>query len=105
LITLLPGTQQYRDAYPIADNILSYQPPQLGLPQVTYSNPLELALIEYAMGGGEGGENEEPEDDNDDDSEEVKGGQEGEGGGYPDGSIGDSSSGGEDTGNSAGYSF
>ena len=100
-----PGTQQYRDAYPIADNILSYQPPQLGLPQVTYSNPLALELIEYAMGGGEGGGNEESEDDNDDDPVEERGGQEGKGGGYPDGNYGDSSSGGEDTGNSAGYSF
>ena len=94
------------DAYPLADNILSYQPPEIGLPQVTYSNPIELALIEYAMGGDEGGGNEEPEDDdNDDDPLEERGGQEGEGGGHPDGNYGDSSSGGEDTGNSAGYSF
>ena len=76
-----PGTQQYRDAYPIADNILSYQPPQLGLPQVTYSNPLALELIEYAMGGGEGGGNEEPEDDDseDDDPIENRGGNGGPG--------------------------
>jgi hypothetical protein len=101
-----PGTQQYRDAYPIADNILSYQPPQLGLPQVTYSNPLALELIEYGLhGGGEGNGNEEPEDDDDDDPLAERGGQEAEGGGHPDGNYGDSSSGGEDTGNSAGYSF
>ncbi len=74
-----PGTQQYRDAYPIADNILSYQPPQLGLPQVTYSNPLALELIEYGLhGGGEGGGNEKPEDDDsDDDSPDNRGGMEG----------------------------
>ena len=101
-----PWSQDYMDAYPLADNILSYQPPEIGLPQVTYSNPIELALIEYAMGGDEGGGNEEPEDDdNDDDPLEERGGQEGEGGGHPDGNYGDSSSGGEDTGNSAGYSF
>ena len=101
-----PWSQDYMDAYPLADNILSYQPPEIGLPQVTYSNPIELALIEYAMGGDEGGGNEEPEDDDDDDNPlEEKGGQEGKGGGHPDGNYGDSSSGGEDTGNSAGYSF
>ena len=75
-----PGTQQYRDAYPIADNILSYQPPQLGLPQVTYSNPLALELIEYGLhGGGEGGRNEESEDDNNDNDDplEERGGMEG----------------------------
>lgn len=47
-----PGTQQYREAYPIADNILSYQPPEIGFPQVTYSNPLNLGLLDL---GGEGG--------------------------------------------------
>lgn len=62
-----PWSQDYMNAYPLADNILSYQPPELGLPQVTYSNPIELALIEYAMGGDEGGGNEEPEDDDSDD--------------------------------------
>ena len=52
-----PGTQQYREAFPIADNILSYQPPQLGFPQVTYSNPIVLGLIEEGLseGGGGGG--------------------------------------------------
>jgi hypothetical protein len=49
-----PGTQQYREAFPIADNILSYQPPQLGFPQVTYSNPIVLGLIEEGLGGGGG---------------------------------------------------
>ena len=47
-----PGTQQYREAYPTADNILSYQPPEIGFPQVTYSNPLNLGLLDL---GGEGG--------------------------------------------------
>ena len=74
-----PWSQDYMDAYPLADNILSYQPPEIGLPQVTYSNPIELALIEYAMGGGEGGGNEEPEDNDegDDDPLEERGGMEG----------------------------
>ena len=47
-----PGTQQYREAYPIADNILSYQPPEIGFPQVTYSTPVSLGIMEE---GGEGG--------------------------------------------------
>jgi hypothetical protein len=87
-----PGTQQYRDAYPIADNILSYQPPQLGLPQVTYSNPLALELIEYGLhGGGEGGGNEEPEDnDSDDDSDDRQYGG-GDGGGANNGYGGNAS--------------
>jgi hypothetical protein len=50
-----PGTQQYREAFPIADNILSYQPPQLGFPQVTYSNPIVLSLIEEGLSEGGGG--------------------------------------------------
>jgi len=50
-----PGTQQYREAFPIADNILSYQPPQLGFPQVTYSNPIVLGLIEEGLSEGGGG--------------------------------------------------
>ena len=54
-----PGTQQYREAFPIADNILSYQPPQLGFPQVTYSNPIVLGLIEEGLGGGGGGDSPE----------------------------------------------
>ena len=47
-----PGIQQYREAYPIADNILSYQPPEIGFPQVTYSRPIVLGIMEE---GGEGG--------------------------------------------------
>lgn len=47
-----PGTQQYREAYPVADNILSYQPPEIGFPQVTYSRPVVLGIMEE---GGEGG--------------------------------------------------
>lgn len=47
-----PGTQQYREAYPIADNILSYQPPEIGFPQVSYANPVVLGIMEE---GGEGG--------------------------------------------------
>jgi hypothetical protein len=50
-----PGTQQYREAFPIANNILSYQPPQLGFPQVTYSNPIVLSLIEEGLSEGGGG--------------------------------------------------
>ena len=108
-----PGTQQYRDAYPIADNILSYQPPQLGLPQVTYSNPLALELIEYGLHSG-GEESSKSEDDDSDDADERQYGA-GDGGGANNGYGGNASgadvgnngnsSGGEDTGNSAGYSF
>ena len=72
-----PGTQQYRDAYPIADNILSYQPPQLGLPQVTYSNPLALELIEYGLHGGGEESSKSEDDDDDDDPLNERGGMEG----------------------------
>lgn len=46
-----PGTQQYREAYPIADNILSYQPPEIGFPQVTYSRPVVLGIMEEGEEG------------------------------------------------------
>ena len=49
-----PGTQQYREAYPIADNILSYQPPEIGFPQVTYSRPVVLGIMEEDGEGGGG---------------------------------------------------
>jgi hypothetical protein len=91
-----PGTQQYRDAYPIADNILSYQPPQLGLPQVTYSNPLALELIEYGLHGG-GEESSKSEDDDSDDADERQYGG-GDGGGANNGYGGNAS--GADVGNS-----
>ena len=93
-----PWSQDYMDAYPLADNILSYQPPEIGLPQVTYSNPIELALIEYAMGGSEGGGNEEPEDDDDDDGLNDPEGGGGDGGGGNCGYGGNAS--GADVGNS-----
>jgi len=72
-----PGTQQYREAFPIADNILSYQPPQLGFPQVTYSNPIVLNLIEEGLGGGGGGS---PETTPSDVGDDQRGGRDGRGG-------------------------
>jgi hypothetical protein len=98
-----PWSQDYMNAYPLADNILSYQPPELGLPQVTYSNPIELALIEYAMGGGEGGGNEEPEDDDDDDGLNDPEGGGGDGGGVNGGYGGNAS--GAGVGNSGGGGY
>ena len=61
-----PGTQQYREAFPIADNILSYQPPELGFPQVTYSNPIALNFAPVETGGGGGGGNKKKKEEDDD---------------------------------------
>ena len=65
-----PGTQQYREAYPIADSILSYQPPEIGFPRVTYSNPLGLGPLDLGgEGGGGGGGGKKPETKNNNDLE------------------------------------
>ena len=98
-----PGTQQYREAFPIADNILSYQPPQLGFPQVTYSNPIVLGLIEEGLSeGGEEGGGGKPKNDKksivDSDSHLPHGSQ----GGVPDRSMsGDFGEGGQVKGGGA----
>ena len=47
-----PGTDQYRKAFPMADNLLYYQPPELGFPQVSYANPNILDVSEVGHGGG-----------------------------------------------------
>ncbi|NIX00725.1 MAG: hypothetical protein GWN13_21240 [Phycisphaerae bacterium] len=73
-----PGTQQYREAFPISDNILSYQPPQLGLPQVTYSNPIVLGLIEEGLGGGGGGKKTPKDEKTSDASDDQRGGRYGD---------------------------
>lgn len=84
-----PGTAQYQQAFPMDANILSYQPPELGFPQVSYSNPIALNFEPVRSGGGGGGEKKsDDKKTSDDDSFEERGGQEGEGGGYPDGSFG-----------------
>ena len=64
-----PGTQQYREAYPIADNILSYQPPEIGFPQVTYSRPVVLGIMEEGGEGGGGGGGKKPGTNNNNDLE------------------------------------
>jgi len=69
-----PGTQQYREAFPIADNILSYQPPKLGFPQVTFSNPIALNFEpEGGGGGGEGGGEKKKKSDDDNDLDQRGG--------------------------------
>jgi len=69
-----PGTQQYREAFPIADNILSYQPPKLGFPQVTFSNPIALNFEPEGGGGGGEGGGEKKKKSNDDDDLDQRGG-------------------------------
>ena len=70
-----PGTQQYREAFPIADNILSYQPPKLGFPQVTFSNPIALNFEPEGGGGGGGGGGEKKKKSKDNDDLDQRGGK------------------------------
>ena len=82
-----PGTQQYREAYPIADNILSYQPPEIGFPRVTYSNPLGLGPLDLGGEGGGGGGGKKPETKNNNDLENRGGKGPGDIGYTPDNSL------------------
>lgn len=79
-----PGTAQYQQAFPMNEGILRYQPPQLGLLPVSYSNPYALNFEIMEEGGKKGGG--KPKDDGkksivDSDSHLPHGSQ----GGRPDG--------------------
>ena len=75
-----PGTAQYAEAFPMADNLLYYQPPELGFPQVSYANPVVLGIMEE---GGEGGGGSDKKKKKKKDGEltelDMRGGREGEG--------------------------
>lgn len=77
-----PGTAQYQQAFPMNEGILRYQPPQLGLIPVSYSNPyvLNMELME------EEGEEGKPSDDKktSDAGDDQRGGRDGRGGYDPD---------------------
>jgi len=57
-----PGTAQYQQAFPMNEGILRYQPPQLGLIPVSYSNPYALNFEMMEEGGEEGGGGEPKND-------------------------------------------
>lgn len=67
-----PGTQQYAEAFPMDNNLLTYQPPELGFPQVSYSNPNILDVTEVVLGGGGSGKKKKKEEDDDELTEQEK---------------------------------
>lgn len=61
-----PGTQQYAEAFPMDNNLLTYQPPELGFPQVSYSNPITLGIMEESRESNKSPDKKKKKDDDDD---------------------------------------
>lgn len=66
-----PGTAQYAEAFPMADNLLYYQPPELGFPQVSYTNPVVLGIMEEGEEGGGGSDKKKKKKKSDDELTEL----------------------------------
>jgi len=60
-----PGTAQYQQAFPMNEGILRYQPPQLGLIPVSYSNPYALNFEMMEEGGEEDSGSKKPKSSDD----------------------------------------